>query len=356
MTVGCLGERSYDVRFVRRATTLGPALARGEAPVVSGRFERQLSSTSDASATFALTGTGASECVQLLASIEPWRDEMELYGDGELCWAGPVMDVSADPQSGLATVTARDLSAWWERRVLTVDVVSRQLDLATIFESYLTAAFAVDDPGIVVVTSPTGILGDRTVAASDAKLLSGELAELARTGCDWTVANRTFWIGGVEVSPAARLPGRLVDESFREAPTTRRTGVGQTNDAWVRGNKVVGHYGGADSQDGVLLSDVSSETSIEDQGSADAAARSWWDRAHEPLSYVEGANALDPSAHVALDELLPGLVVGVDLSGGGVVPLFDELRLERVSVDFDADSESVQIALQPIGTTAQGGG
>ena len=352
MPARCLGEGSYSARFVRRATKLGPAVPLGEADPLGGSWARAINSTTDASVTFGL-GNDGPDCARLLRRLDPWRDELELYREAsrdELVWAGPVMDVLANPESATATVTAKDSSAWWSMRRLPT-IVSRQLDLAVIFERYIEACFLVDDPGFSIVATPTGILGDRTVAASDLKLLAGELAELAKTGVDWTVAARTFFVGGQEIS-AGMLPGRLVDEHFRSAPQTRRSGVGQVNDAAVRGNAVQGFYGGPDPSDGVLLQGVSDENSIEDQGSADASAESWWDRAHEPLAYLEGDNALDPSAPIEIQQLIPGVRALVDVLGGGVVPLLQELRLEKLSADFGPDGEKITVGLQPVGTVA----
>lgn len=344
----CLGEGSYAARFIRRRTLLGPARPIGEAPVIAGSWGRQLLLTTDGSATFAIGDDP--RCAGILAQLEPWRDELELYREpGGLCWVGPIQNVIANPEQATATVTAKDLSAWFAKRRLPT-IVSRGQDLASIAAAYIAACFATDDPGIEVAFSPTGILGDRTVAAEDLKLLGPELDELARTGVDWTVANRQFWAGGTEIS--GRLPGRVVDEHFRVAPQTRRSGEGMTNDAAVRGNAVQGQYGGPDPIDGVWLQGVSDEPSIEDQGSADAAARSEWELASEPLLYLEGENALDPRAPFRIEQFVPGIVAAIDVSGGGVVPLRQDLRLEKIAVSFDADGEQVNVAFQPVGTTA----
>lgn len=349
MASTCLGEGSYSARFVRRRTLLGPAVILGEAPVLSGSWSRKLAATTDASAVF---GTGEG-CDGVLAQLDPWRDELELHRETaeslDLVWAGPLLDVIANPQEGTATVTAQDLSAWWAKRRLPT-IVSRQLDIAQIFSDYIAACFVLDDPGISIDTSPVGVLADRTVAAADLKMLDGELNELARSGVDWTVAGRTFFVGGQEIS-AHRIPGRLVDEHFRSAPQTRRSGQGQVNDAATRGNAVQGQWGGPDPSDGVLLQGTQEENAIEDAGSATASARTWWDRAHEPLRYVEGDNALDPSAPLDVQQLIAGLRIFADLSGGGVVPVQEEMRLESVGCSFSPTGEELSIALQPRGTT-----
>lgn len=353
---GCLGDGSYGVRFVTRPTAAGPRRSLGEATVVSGSWNRKLNALSDASAQFSLASDEPG-CADLLAGLRPWRDEMELYrsqsdgAEGDLVWAGPVIDVAANPDTQAATVTARDLSAWWAKRVLAADMVSRALDLSTIFENYIAAAFAVDDPGIVVSATPTGIIGDRTIAASDRTRLDVALAELSRTGVDWTVAIRQFIVGGSEIATVGVLPGRWVDEHFRAAPQTRRSGADQVNHTTVRGSGVIGTAGGPDPDDGVLLADVMDEASIEDVPSATAAAQTWRDRVAEPLVYLEGSNVLAASAPVAVEQLIPGVLVPVDVAGGGVVPLLQLLRLESVTTTFDADGEAITVALQPPGTT-----
>ena len=348
----CLGTGEYDARFIRRRTTTSPAVPVGEARCLSGSWGRMLSAGTDASVVFALQADGPSRCADVLAQLRGWRYELELYRSGDLCWAGPVMDVLANPGEGTATVTAKDYSAWWAKRLVLRDLIFRGADLATIMAAVLAYAFETDDPGIDVSALPTGIVGDRTYAASDAAKVSAVLEELARTGIDWTVAGRTFFVGGTEIT-AGRLPGRLTDEHFASPPQTRLGGGGMVTDAYVRGNGVIGHHGGAD-PDGVLLQDVADENTIEDQGSANAAAKTWWERAHEPMPYLEGDNDLAPSAPFTMEELVPGLLAAVDVAGGGVVPLRQDLRLEKLDVSFDPSGEKVTVGLQPVGTTASG--
>jgi len=353
MAEACLGDGEYAARVVRRRTLLGPARPLGELPTLEGAsWARAPQTTTDASVTVAL---GAEGCVETLNLVDPWRDELELYRasgmSDDLVWAGPIIDLSADPNGGTATVMAKDPSAWFAKRVLLTDFIHEDVDLATIVAEYLAYAFATDDPGISVETTPTGILGTRTVAATDLKRLDTELAELARTGVDWTVTGRTFWIGGVEVAGrTVVLPTRLVDQAFAVPPTVRLSGADMVNEAHVRGNGVQGAYGGPDPQDGVLLQDVRDEQSIEDQASADASAATWWDRGHEPAYYVEGENQLAPDAPVEVQTLIPGVLVPVDLDGGGVLPYQGRLRLESLSGNYSADGEALTVALQPIGT------
>lgn len=358
MTADCLGEGDYAARFVTRPTLVGRRRVLGEYPTAGGSFERLLCATSDASADFDLRSDHDDQCLQVLraAVLNPWRVEMELYrittpgSSGDLAWAGPVIDGSSDPDGATASVVARDLSAWWGKRVVPAQT-HRQVDLSDIFTAYVRTSFATDDPGIEVTATPTGILGDGTIDALDATMLDSALDALSRTGVDWTVANRTFYVGGREISVVGVLEGGLTDEHFRRAPKTRCSGAGQVNDAYVRGSDVLGHHGGPD-DDGVLLQGVTDEQSVETQAHADAAAQTQWDRSHEPLVYLEGSNALDPSAPVLLEQLIPGLLAPLDVGRGGIVPLIQTLRLESVSVSWGADGEDVTVGFQPPGTVA----
>lgn len=357
MTGACLGEGDYSARFVTRPTPVGRRRVLGEYATAGGSFERLLCSTTDASADFDLRSDEDDQCLQVLraAVLNPWRVEMELYriteegSSGELAWAGPVIDGSSDPDGASATVVASDLSAWWGKRLVPPQT-HRQVDLSDIFTAYVRSCFAADNPGIVVEATTTGILGDGTIDALDATMLDTALEALSRTGVDWTVANRTFYVGGREISVVGVLEGGLVDEHFRKAPKTRCSGAGQVNDAYVRGSDVVGHHGGADEGDGVLLQGVTDENTVETQAHADAAAATQWDRSHNPLVYLEGSNALDPAAPVLLEQLIPGLLAPLDVGRGGIVPLIQTLRLESVTVSWGTDGEDVTVAFQPPGT------
>lgn len=344
----CLGTGEYVARFVQRAAPGRGPRALGEITAEAGEWSRRLGETSSASVTVAI---GSDR--NLLRRIVPWRHELEIIRDGDLCWAGPVQDVMVDPGAGAMTFPALDLSAWWWQRVILTDLVYRGVDLAVIFAELIAYAETVGSIGLTVETRSSGITGDRTYAAIDARELGNELADLAQTGCDWSVTGRQAWVGGQEIAPGRRLPSPLLDEAFVIPPPTRLSGS-MVTEAIVRGSQVLGRAGGAD-PDGVVLQRVLDSSAIEDQASADAAARTWLDRAHDPLVYVEGDATLAPSAPVTMPELIPGLVVRVDLDGEDVLPVAADLRLESLTVSFDGDGETPVVALQPLGTVETDG-
>lgn len=344
----CLGTGEYVARFVQRRLTGRGPVALGEVPASAGTWERVISATSTASVTVAARANP-----DLLSRLVPWRHELEIMRDGDLCWAGPISDLIVSPEAEAVTIPANDLSIWWSARAILADLALRGVDLSVIFAQLVQLA---DDAapipiGLTVDARPCGILGDRTYAAVDARMVDAELAELATTGCDWTVTARQVWIGGQEIAPGRRLPSPLTDESFQVPPQTRLSG-NMVTDAIVRGSQVLGRAGGPD-PDGVLIQRVRDASSIEDQASADAAAESWRARAHDPLPYVDGDATLHPSAPVQMNELIPGLVARVHLEGLGVLPVAADLRLERLSVTFGPDGEAPVVALQPLGTVEE---
>lgn len=354
--ISCLGTGQYGVRIVARKTPSAAGGVVGELSPYSGNWARLLNATSDASVRIPLrdkNGRRTDDC-DILSEIQPWRHELEIHRSGHLVWAGPITNIKADPRTGQADITAKDLSAWWAKRFLLQDFNFIGTDLATIFAAYVNYTQLVDPYGLDVATTPTGILGDRTVIGKSVLSAANELSELDRTGVDWTIANRTAFVGGTTINGMnSRIPTVFTDESFREPPTTRLSGDGQGNLWYIKGraDEDLGQYGGTDS-DGVLIMAKRTEYSIEDKSSADAAARGAWERSHDSLTYIEGDNALAASAEVDIQELVPGVETAVALSGGGAVPIRGVLRLERMAVNFTEGNEEVSIYMQPKGMTA----
>lgn len=359
--VSCLGSGQYEARIVARKTKFRPAHQIGdELQPYSGNWSRLLNGTSEASLRITMRNRDGSnrECCETVRAIDPLRHELEIYRNGKLVWAGPIWDVKAEPKQNEVEITAKDLSVWWQLRFLLQDFISRGEDLAGIFEKYVKYTTSLDDYGLDVETLPCGILGDRTVDGTSILSSSNELQELARTGVDWTLANRTCFVGGITINGQNyTIPTLLTDESFTDPPTTRKTAAGMGNDAYLKGRTVVGHYvdPALIAPDGVLIQVKKTEYSVEDQNSADAGAKSMWDRSHEPLTYLEGDNALDPKAEIDIQELVCGVLVPIDISGGGCVPLATKLRLERVAVNFQPNTEEVSVYLQPVGSVADDG-
>lgn len=341
----CLGTGAYSVRFVRRLPGRLPSTL-GEAEVLDLSWNRLISATTAGSVTLPIRPNR-----DVLARLAPWRDEFEIWRNERLQWAGPMTDDLAI-EGDNAVVTGQDLSAWWTVRAILVDLAFRGVDLSEIFAALVEVSQVVEETGIEVAPAASGIVGDRTYAGLDARYLADELAELAKTGCDWTMTARTLWIGGQEIAPGRRLASPLLETAFASTPRVRLSGAEMATETIVRGSAVLGRAGGPDA-DGVLIQRVRDASSIEDQGSADAAAETWLDRVRTALLYVDGDASLSARAPVAMEELVPGLMVRVELDGSGVLPVAADLRLEKVAVAVQAGDETTTVGLQPLGTTEE---
>lgn len=346
----CLGDGIYSARFVRRRTKTGRSgsFTQGQTPqLISGSWGRTFG-TSKASATLHVTSECCGVVEELLdlavIEIEFWRRA----GRQDLVWAGPVTDL-IDNRDGTITITASDSSlyALEERRAR--PGVWTQQDIATIFVEVVRAALAVDDPGITVTATPTGVLGDRVIAPTDLVLVQSIVEELTKTAVDWTVVGREWRIGGTQVDMSRILPIKLRDQDFGVPPKIRvsRSAMGTT--FYTRGSDVVGAYGGPRS-DGVVIERVADANQILDKESADAAAQSAWDAGRVPYVVIdgEGRAALAASAMVDIQTLVPGM--GVPVEVGDCLPYAGLMRLAAVNTTFGPEAEDVSLTLQPIGT------
>lgn len=348
----CLGDGVYSARFVRRRTSKGRAGAflTGEAPsLISGSWSRKFGQ-STASATLAVTEGCCSAVQELLdlavLEVELWRQASR----NDLVWAGPVTDL-LDNRDGTIIITAADQSlyALSERRAAAGSWL--QKDLSTVFVEVIRAALAKDDPGIILSASPSGIIGDRVIDATDVVSVQSIVDELTRTAIDWTVVGREWRVGGTQVDKSRVLPIRLRDNDFSTPPKVRvsRSSMGTTY--YVRGSGVIGVAGGA-RDDGVVIERIIDGNQILDKASADAAAASAWDLGRTPYVMIDGTQTapLSPMTMADIQTLVPGM--GVPVEVGECLPYVGLMRLAEVNTTFDASSEQVSLTLQPVGTGA----
>ena len=287
--------------------------------------------------------------------IVPWAHEIGIYRNGERVWAGPVVSKTAT-KTGIA-VNCRDLMVWMKRRRLRRTHNFVQIDLATVFNAYVTDALLPDNSmGLVVVASPCGVKGDRRVLKEQYKQAWPELDELSRTGVDWTVLDREVIVGGAEID----LPplATLTDASFVEFDEFDVSGSDLVTDAFVIGDGVgeagatiIGTYSGGDRDLYGTHELIYSESSIRDQRSAKRNAKTRWDLNHEPAKLFTGGS-LSQEAEVAVSSLIPGRPVKLIITDNICDGVFGIHRLSGVSGSVGPEHDRISIKVQPIGTTA----
>lgn len=322
-------------------------------------FGYVLDDTSTASVT---VERSSHDCWRRLSCIVAWEWELHIYRRRpgwprpELAWCGPLMKPQYSP--GSIEVRARDLSAWFDVRLLLADREFTQVDLAAIFAQMAEDALRLDPtPNVRVRTHPTGIPGDRRIVAKTLTFAAEGMRELARNGLDWTQVGREVRAGNVEV-PTSPLPP-LLDWTM---DVTGADGVDAPSEVFVVGGTGSGSGRTADEAPVAaarvegsrtpLVQEVHREDDVLDQFSCDAAAatRAEW-YANDPV-HVSGI--LSPKAPLDLADLVPGALAELHLDQRGR-PVHGLHRLERVSASVsaagDGITEQIEASFGPVGTT-----
>lgn len=334
-----------------------------ELPVAALSMGRALDEVSAASVT--VTGnslsrwsrTRRSDCCGYIAELNPWEHELALFrGEGDdPAWVGPILTPTWGRES--VTIAARDLAQWFERRLLEHDRTLAGMDLADIFRRYAVDALHRDPtPNMTITVSPTGIIGDRSVLAGARRRAMDEMRELARSGVDFTAKGREILVGGTEVPTPAIGP--FIAEHFAEpGPTSSLDGLAAATEATVvgargdtTGNPVMGVAGGIDPAMG-LVQDAMSESSIEDEASAQAAAQSRYDMLATAPEFVSGQLAAE--APVGFDDLVPGARADLRLAlfCRDVVGVYRLAQVSAsVSVSGDTVDEKIGVQFVTLGT------
>lgn len=258
--------------------------------------------------------------------VRKWRHELEIWSDRTLAWAGPIV-VPTRATNRPVAVSARDLSARFERLFVARDRTYTQEDLGLIFGQLASDAVnAWPDLGIDVVTYPTGTFGDREYVYANFERLADKLRELARTDVDWTFVGRQLIAGG------SSIPGRptwtLLD-AMVDTATATDDGLSQVNDAVVVGSKptrvdadgnTVMSEGDTPTgrwTDGLSIASVGplqvrySEPDIRDDNSAGVAARN---RVRFLGAQLPDLRVTLKEGTYRLDDLVPGAAVRAELS------------------------------------------
>jgi hypothetical protein len=340
-TLGCADE--YAIAVMDRE---GRAQQGELANAAAATWERVLDDTSEATVTVPYQGP---ECCELLAAANPWCNEVALYRDGLLVWQGPIEVIDYGRET--TTITARDVTAWLAHRVIKtlIDYSAAgagPADLVTIAEALVRHGLGQDDPAVeqYLLTRLSGVTGERRYDVNSSTVYD-ELAELARTGVDFTALGRRIILAGE--MPLARL-AQLGDDHFAGELRVIKDGRQAATAATVVGKGVTGTAGGVGPCG--LLETLANEQEILDTASARAEAEAIIKAGTNPIRLqVPDGSALVPEAPVGINELIPGVIIPV-ISTETCFDLATDLRLKRLQVSFDPDSgERVAVSLVPVG-------
>jgi hypothetical protein len=320
------------------------------------RWERVLDETASASVQ-----ASSAACTGLLAGVKSWRHELAIYRDVDgredwgCEWGGPLIGPSSSDEISV-TIPARDVTAWFDRRLFTRSFKLTQRDLAEAWNVYVAEATNQDSTPLIDATATdTGIEADREVRFTQGRRIADELRELARSGIDFTAICHTVHVGGRETTTrdlGVWRSAEIAKISWREQ------GLEAGNDVVVIGagggpqsspiRATVRSQSDADA-DG-LLSTAANESSIKDVASAQAAADTRLDMLLEPPLYV--TVTLAPECETPIQELIPGSLVHLEPMPERVpIDLPADWRISKVTVDADRNGgETIAVELLPPGS------
>jgi len=344
-TRGPLGCGSYSVRLVNDGR---PILETKR--VTSVVWGRRLDEVSTATITIPVAGTDLRACCERANLIEPLRTEVEITRDGFVVWVGYLMrDVTFSRDHII--INAHDILGWTERRVLgNHDYVAT--DLLDIALGYLADPNLDDFPwlSLIAQATPTGILADRKVLASEYRFASDPLGELYETGLDITVAAGRIYIG-----PEVATCGHIVlrDTDFNGSPEVKLDGLERATRVIVKGaNGIVSVYPPEPEPHCYRDADhVSEDQDILDQASADARAQSLYARLSSSYPYyvhIPQGSGLRSTAGVHINALIPGNKFQFE-SKTLCIPIAMGMRLVALDVEASSGSEQVRVTLEPLG-------
>lgn len=360
---GTLGCGSYRVVIADRCGSTVACVI--EDQITDLAFSRVLDDTSEASINVKVTGdAGGEACCECLAEIRDWTHSLSVYRDGELVWGpGPIMNNVIGHDT--ATITARDVSQWLNRRVIRSPMTFTQVDIVQIALDLITHGMDPDDPcDVIGMVNATlgGVKIDKTYEGGGKVYVGDALRDLAKIGLDFTVIGATIVIApNLEWGPLASL----VDEDFLADIQVEERGEETATKWYVNGETVGGEAGGIDPIYGLIeqISSGDNDGGVEDTVAANTEAASRLVSSNPTPIYVnipDGAR-LSPNAPVCFDQLVPGVLFDVYLRNI-CRPVGLRNRLTALKVTVNDSGESVGVTLAPLGTaetdkgTEEGGG
>jgi hypothetical protein len=306
--------------------------------------EVEWSRTLDEISTARIRVAPDADCCASLSRVRSWRHKLAIYRDTAPVWEGPI--TAPEWTADGVEISAVDILGWLDRRVPHQDQAFVAHELTEVAAWLIDDGFAPDDPGHTVeIIGPTRIRGDRAYRV-DVGQTGDHLRDLAATGLDYTALGSKIII--LPEDHSARV-GSLTDADFSSALVVAEDGLA-LGTRWVIHGKdaVKGEAGGIHPYYG-LLERVAEETSILDDASAEAAARSRLKASSPAPVFLDSQQAiLAPDAGIDVPSLVPGWCLDVTTTST-CRTISQSLKIAAVKVSEDADGETVSLQLTPAG-------
>lgn len=289
---------------------------------------------------------------QLWSKFASWRDELNLYRDEDLSYAGPI--IQRGWKGGIAELLSQDLSIWMDRRFLEEDFHGDG-DAAEIYQSLWTIGYEKDiSPNMEISTRNTGIRVVRDFEGKEFRNIGSSLKELARTALDYTMVGRKLLAGGVEIflsdTPLIVHDDGCLDVEIDENGTDFATDVAVFGSTGTTGGSPVsGRATRATSEYGLLQKSYT-ELTIKDTPSADANALSRLEAVHPVPLRIK--TSFSQQASFKFKDLIPSRRGDLRLKDAlDGIEVVDTMRLQQVDVNMNDGEEQVVGSWIPLGVS-----
>ena len=344
------------------------------------------------SASVSLTSSSCSAQAEDLAKIEPRRHELVLFRGGARVWEGPILNVSWGADG--VTINAQDVFSYLSGTAIsrlwdsteggnTSQVMTERFEeiirweMTEPYEAPVGTGSAahvavfprwenLDTPANVIPyldVRPGSVITTSRVYPFE-MMVGDHLADLARSGVDFTVVGRSIvvWDSEQALSKTRTLTeddfsGQVRVVASGESLAAISHAVGQVTQDPDTGEEiapVVGHAGGTDLFYGPWERVVTSSTEVGAEGDAEQTAlttqaqRDLLGRLPTPLEIrVENASLILGDT-LPLDSLVPGVIVPV-VAQLNLRQVSQVQVLDGISVTEDPAGETVQPTLLPAG-------
>jgi hypothetical protein len=345
---------NYGVAFVKNGVKLKTAGAK----ITKINWQRVLDGVSTASVELVTAGD---DCCGQLGAVDHWNTELIVFatndttGIDEVVWRGPCKKPAFG--RGKVTVPAVDVLGWLQVRILEQAFNFVNQDVSDTFVELATYALTKDPtytPQFSFVTYKAGVLESRDIDPASLRMTWNVVQEMLDAGLDVTTFGSQILVG---------IPA-FTTINLRDTDVLGPTEVVKDGDEFA--NRVVGNAsrdvtgiwppGPPQGVNGYpLVEVVASDTQLQDQASAEAAAKARYDFSAMGVrrARASGGITLLPSSGVDVKALLAGQLFNFAATETCYAAT-ETLRLGRLDVEVTAGRESTTIDLQPLGGV-QGG-
>lgn len=350
MTGNCgpLGCGDYSVQITNRCG--GRSKCDVTKSVGTLEWGRTMDETSEAKLTVSLSGDAGRVCCSCLGETRTWMHSVSILRDGQLVWFGPVYNLVYKRDT--VDVTARDITAWWDKRVIHNSYSFVDATLREVVETLIVDALSEDDPCDLVGRTQYGPGLDRVRITRDFTAYEGYLGDvmrdLAKSYLDYTALGASVFIDApLQWGPFTTL----TDLDFQVELEIEERGAEGATRQFTKGegagdDEVIGEAGGVSEFYG-LLEELAGDDTITAEADADLASQNRLTGSNPVPLYlnIPSGARLSPNAPTCIEQLVPGTLFKVSLTDV-CRPIDFTGTLTALAVKVDAD-EAVGITLSP---------